>query len=306
VSAIETTDAEDTIRNGARELAREKGTPVLAYVGPIHMGAILPLLDQVEHASGDELHVLLSSHGGDLEAAAMIAGILGRRYGRLVVHVPFCARSAATLLCLAADELVIGELGALGPLDGQRVDGVPTDHPGASQLDLIKGLEQVRGESLSVFETALQMVARETPLDAADAASTAAELAGCLLGRLYGALDLVQIGSFARGLDTGSAFAERVLKRSRPDVWAAAGPQIVERLVRGYPAHGFPLDLEEIVDLGVPARRPDGPEVSILARVARALLGCQENAQLIELITPAAAAESAAPAAEGSALGDHA
>ena len=43
--------------------------------------------------------------------------------------MPFEAKSAATLLCLAADELVLGDLGELGPLDQQYEAKQTADYP---------------------------------------------------------------------------------------------------------------------------------------------------------------------------------
>ena len=65
------------------------------------------------------LDVIMSSPGGDVGAAYLVARELRRRFERLTVFVPFRAKSAATLLCLAGDELVLGSLGELVPLDQQ-------------------------------------------------------------------------------------------------------------------------------------------------------------------------------------------
>jgi hypothetical protein len=53
----------------------------------------------------------------------------GIRFASLTVFVPFQAKRAATLLCLAGDELALGSLGELGPLDQQVDEKQKADSP---------------------------------------------------------------------------------------------------------------------------------------------------------------------------------
>lgn len=63
------------------------------------------------------LDLLINSQGGDLEAAYQIA-ICCREYcNKFGVIIPRDALSAATLIALGADEVLMGPLGVLGPLD---------------------------------------------------------------------------------------------------------------------------------------------------------------------------------------------
>ena len=286
---VETTNPEEIVRESARKLASANGAPCLVFSSDIGMDELLPVLKELEGKSGSSVQLLLASHGGDIEAAFVLAQALRRRFEKLVVHVPLCARSAATLICLAADEIVMGELGALGPLDGQWTDSARSEHPGASQLALFAALGHLRKEGLELFEQALDLVVRETGMKPTDAATRAAELAGNLLGPVYSRIDPVVLGKTARGLDTGAAYAGRILQRWRPEVWAAGGLDLVERLVRGYPCHSFGLYLDEVEPLGIGARAPREAETPVLARLAQTLLACRENVRLIELVLPPAA-----------------
>jgi hypothetical protein len=66
-----------------------------------------------------ELHILVSSPGGDGESAVRILRSAHSRCRKLVVLVPDQAKSAATLIALGADEIVMGPTGDLGPIDPQ-------------------------------------------------------------------------------------------------------------------------------------------------------------------------------------------
>jgi hypothetical protein len=81
------------------------------------------------------------------------------------------------------------------------------------------------------------------------------------------------------------AYAERVLRRYRPALYAEQGETLLRRLIREYPTHGFVLDREELQDLGVPTRLPDATEAPLLDQLALALLEFGTEADLIGLIS---------------------
>jgi ATP-dependent protease ClpP protease subunit len=66
------------------------------------------------------LDLVIVSPGGDGTAAETMLELC-RRYcpGRLRIVVPLYAKSAATLIALGADEIVMGETSELGPIDAQ-------------------------------------------------------------------------------------------------------------------------------------------------------------------------------------------
>lgn len=69
--------------------------------------------------AANPLHVLLSSPGGDGETAIRIVRSMQARCTELTVLVPDLAKSAATLLCLGAHQIIMGPGGDLGPVDPQ-------------------------------------------------------------------------------------------------------------------------------------------------------------------------------------------
>lgn len=70
-----------------------------------------------------ELHVLLASPGGDGETALKIIRLMHSHCSKLTIVVPDMAKSAATIICLGADEILMGPVGDLGPIDPQMVLG---------------------------------------------------------------------------------------------------------------------------------------------------------------------------------------
>ncbi len=70
---------------------------------------------------GESLDVLIHSPGGSAEAAEAIIELLRSRFSNLRFIVPDMAKSAATMMCCAADQLLIDEKSELGPIDPQMM-----------------------------------------------------------------------------------------------------------------------------------------------------------------------------------------
>ena len=83
------------------------------------------LLEGVE--PGCSIGLLLNSPGGDMDAAEKLIHILGQtispasghRSGHLEVIVPEAAKSAATLMALGANRILMSDFSELGPIDPQ-------------------------------------------------------------------------------------------------------------------------------------------------------------------------------------------
>jgi hypothetical protein len=71
--------------------------------------------------NGDSLDVLIHSPGGSAEAAEAIIELLRSRFSNLRFIVPDLAKSAATMMCCAADQLLMDEKSELGPIDPQMM-----------------------------------------------------------------------------------------------------------------------------------------------------------------------------------------
>jgi len=63
------------------------------------------------------LDFLIESGGGDIDVASKIVKVLRSNCKKLGVMVPFYCKSAATLIAVSADELIMCKSGELGPVD---------------------------------------------------------------------------------------------------------------------------------------------------------------------------------------------
>ncbi|MGS0536682.1 hypothetical protein [Pseudoalteromonas sp. SaAl2] len=61
----------------------------------------------------------MNTFGGDPHAGYKMARLLQYEYKHLTVAIPEMCKSAGTLIAIAANEIIYGPLGELGPLDIQ-------------------------------------------------------------------------------------------------------------------------------------------------------------------------------------------
>ncbi len=156
------------------------------------------------------LMVLLS--GGGVAGSAYLIGKLCREYsnGKFIVAVPRYAKSAATLLCCAANEIHMGSLSELGPIDPQ-INGLPA-------LGLKNSIEHIA-----------QLV-KENP--------SSAEM---FAKYLHMSIEPIQIGYYERVAESAMQYAENLLSTHKDDL--PKEPQIIaNELVYKYKDHGFVID----------------------------------------------------------------
>lgn len=144
------------VRQGQiRDIERVTKRRLIAYVaGPgtsitgMDIPPFVDLLDDVE--AGEPLDLLLHTPGGDVDQAERIVLLCRKRVGdaEFRVIVPDSAKSAGTLIAIAADEIVMGDPSELGPIDPQifitTASGEDMARPAQSFLD---GLRQIRDDT---------------------------------------------------------------------------------------------------------------------------------------------------------------
>jgi hypothetical protein len=74
-----------------------------------------------ERVDGPNLDVIIHSPGGSPEAAETIVEELRRKYAHIRYIVPAYAKSAATMMVMSADEILLDAGAELGPIDPQMI-----------------------------------------------------------------------------------------------------------------------------------------------------------------------------------------
>ncbi|MFA4941136.1 MAG: hypothetical protein WC582_00870 [Patescibacteria group bacterium] len=141
-----------------KQIEINRGNPLIVYVTSQRQGALASmagdvineLIDQVraiEITPETSVDLLIESFGGDPLVSWRIISLLRSLFQKVNVIVPHSAFSAATLLALGADEIVMGSYGSLGPIDPQittkRKDGTTQEF---GYEDVVSFLSFVREE----------------------------------------------------------------------------------------------------------------------------------------------------------------
>lgn len=227
--------------------------------------------------------LVLTTSGGDADAAYIMARYLRRHYAKLTICVFGYCKSAGTLLALGGHELVMGERGELGPLDVQ-VSSKDEMFPSRSGLEIFASLEVLKAHAFQSFERyLLEVVTRSAgQVTTKTAAKVATELTVGLLAPMAAQIDPLQLGHEQRALDIAGRYA----------MLLGVHPEVVARLTTGYPSHGFVIDLEEAREF-LPqdaVRAPNSAELQLeaeLAKRSRALYYPDPNAPgIVECLNP--------------------
>jgi len=182
------------------------------------------------------IFLLLHTNGGRVEPAYLISKCCKKTASKFVVVVPRFAKSAGTLLALGADEIHMGIISELGPIDPQI-----GDYPAlglGSAVDHIANLCKKHPD-------AVEMLAKY----------------------LASNLSLHDLGYFERVSESAAQYAERLLTgKQLPASGSAAS--IAHHFVYGYKDHGFVIDRDEASDiLGPKIVKSDTPEYKLANQI---------------------------------------
>ena len=110
-------EAENAPRYDRQQLIRRYQ---VVLKGPLFPDSVTPFEETLFDADpGEDLHVMLSTPGGDGETAIRLVRQAQSRCNELTVIVPDRAKSAGTLFVLGAHKIYMGPTSDLGPVDPQ-------------------------------------------------------------------------------------------------------------------------------------------------------------------------------------------
>ena len=195
--------------------------------------------------------LILATEGGNADAAFRIARCLQETYKTFTAVVPGWCKSAGTLVCIGAYDLVIGDLGELGPLDVQLAK---PDELGliSSGLTIDSAFRSLQSVGFQMFETFLLDTLNKSGgrITTKTAAELAANITVGLLSPIFQQMDPMKIGEDFRSTRIAEHYALRLEAHpSALNLIHDDDGDAIEALVRGYPSHGFVIDRTEAQSL---------------------------------------------------------
>ena len=198
--------------------------------------------------------LLLTTHGGDPNAAYIIARCFQQAYkthkksfdkenkGNFSVVIDGICRSAGTLLCLGADELIMSGNGELGPLDIQllKEDEISERTSGLTPIQAVKFLE---GEAERMFRrTFASLKFSGMNFSTKMAAQISTDITTGLFSPIFGQIDPLRVAEVDRSLRIAQEYGFRLNNGNLKD-------DKLDSLISDYPSHGFVIDREETKEL---------------------------------------------------------
>ena len=212
-----------------------------------HADKIYEALEASHAKNKTNILLILVSRGGYIEPAYQISQLCREwTKDKFIVCVPRHAKSAATLATLGADEVHMGPLGELGPIDPQ-LQGLP-----------MAGVE----ESLRT----IAKIAHEYPRSDKVWAQF-----------LENELSVESIAWYQRICESAVQYGERLLIRSGSDKDRAHN--LATHLVYGYKNHRFVIDREESQTLFGESVVTDSPELALAEQVYRMISRVDQGLQ---------------------------
>ena len=196
----------------------------------------------------DKLTLILESLGGSIEWAFWIAKVLRGHSESLDVVIVSNAKSAATLIALAGDRILMGVQGQLGPLDPQRPDPTGGAMP-RSPLETIQGLQYLRTYYMESIDMIMRQLIINASMDIPYALEQIPNILSPTITPLYQNVNVRELGDAYRSLMVGEHYAKEAMRRWSP-LDPTTADQIVYALVWGYPDHGHIIDFEEAQSIG--------------------------------------------------------
>jgi hypothetical protein len=112
-------------------------------VNPLDVHAFMEVCHEVKEK---ELDLIIHSPGGYPGAAEQIMNYLRTRFKHIRALVPLQAKSAATMMALGCDEIVLGAHSELGPIDPQIAVPIPGGTRYAPAIAILRDFERAKRE----------------------------------------------------------------------------------------------------------------------------------------------------------------
>ena len=207
------------VRKLIKKIGEKRNSTVLVFfcIGSIDSYKAYEMLNIIRNEHNlEDLDLILESGGGQIDAAAKIAHLCKDFSKKFSVFVPYYAKSAATLIALNADELILCKAGELGPIDPQ------VKHP---VLDIYLPASSIKN-ALTFIESSNDAYIKMIMADK---------------------LDPLLIGAYNQAIEEAKKYLEEIPKIKN----AKNKNDIINTFTKKYIDHGYPITHKICEDLNL-------------------------------------------------------
>ena len=220
-------------------LEQLRDSKVLVYFSyaPLDDNIIIPLYKQLkEIGHTKKIDLFLHSYGGAVDTPYKVVTLIREFCDEFAVIVPFVAKSAASMLVLGADEVIMGPISELGPIDAL------VKHP-VYQDTLVP--VQAIWHCLDYLQRSI--------INSPDP-----EVASFIVTPLLNKLDPWLIGDYEKTIKASRQYAETLLSRYMLKDDIDRVQDVSKALTEGYYSHGYPIAHREAKELGLKVTEAHG------------------------------------------------
>ncbi|HTW78340.1 MAG TPA: hypothetical protein VME23_02235 [Terracidiphilus sp.] len=229
-----------------KKLSNLLGEPVVTYwnstKGSICQNDVVGLYALLQNTGKlDRLSLFVKSDGGSGQASLRMVNLLRQYIKHLTVLAPLECQSAATMLALGADRILMGPLAHLSAVDTSLTHDLSpidrdNDRVSVSNDELLRVIrlwtEQAKGSTANPYEA------------------------------LFPYVHPLVIGAVDRSSALSTRICEEILSYHVKDLGKAK--EISNTLNSGYPSHSYPITLREAKRIGLNVEPMDDPVNSML------------------------------------------
>lgn len=226
-------------------LEQLRNSKILVYFSytPLDDAIIVPLYKQLkEIGHTKKIDLVLHSYGGAVDTPYKVVMLIREFCEEFAVIVPFAAKSAASMIVLGADEVVMGPISELGPIDPL------VKHP--VYEDILVPVQAV----WHCFDYLQRSIA----------SSNDPGITGFMVTPLLNKLDPWLIGDYEKTIKASRQYSETLLSRYMLKNDHARVPIVTQALTEGYFSHGYPIGRLEAKELGLNVTEASGEEWDII------------------------------------------
>lgn len=213
----------------------ELGLPVITYWGSgrgnLCDNDTVALFDLLRRREAmDEVALYIKSPGGFVESSLKFVHVLRQYVKRIVVLVPAQCASAATIVALGADKIIMGPIGYLTPID-------------SSMRHELSPINQINNSLVSVSSDEISRIVRLWLSNAKDHHENPHS-------DLFKYVHPLVIGAIDRSMSLSVKVCTEVLTYHMTDLDRVS--EICRRLNSDYPSHSYPITSREARLIGLP------------------------------------------------------
>jgi len=228
-----------------------EGIPQFLFTEAIHPHSMVQVREEVldfkkDFPEVEEIDFIINSPGGQPADAYRIIRTLRNNFKIVNIIVPFWAKSAATLLSLGANKIIMDEFGEFGPLDIQiaveRDDSPEIDRESALNDEYSVRRIEARSQELYHQMFTSLYTSDDIKINKIELSKQLLEYLASFYKPLLSQINPYHLGRKKRMLEIGHHYADRILTTYYPTLPDRNKFYLIDYLVNGCPDHGYVID----------------------------------------------------------------